>query len=351
MNDLTIPMRIISDVAIPMTLVVEMPEPSGQMQAKTNINPTTSSKTIYPDTGYDGLSSVQINAISPVRTSSDLTASGATVFVPAGFYDSAVSKDVASGSATTPATAITANPSLSVDSNGLVTASVSKTQSVTPTVSAGYVASGTAGTVTVLGSNTLQLSVYAVLLTILARTGTGIITIPTVKKIGSASFRTWSTPTALHFIDLEEITGTYTISNSSSIQTIVIEKPVSITGGSETFYGNSKLATVDINLFTGFRNYSFENCTLLTTLILRNTTIQGMTSTNIFNNTPFKSGGAGGTIYIPKVLYDHLGDGTSNDYQAASNWSSIYNRGVITWAKIEGSIYETQYADGTPISS
>ena len=39
-------------------------DPNGiNLQAKTNINPTQSSQTIYPDNGYDGLESVQINAI------------------------------------------------------------------------------------------------------------------------------------------------------------------------------------------------------------------------------------------------------------------------------------------------
>jgi hypothetical protein len=47
-----------------------------------------------------------------------------------------------------------------VSASGLITASVSGSQSVTPSVSAGYVASGTAGTVTVNGSNTQQLTVY-----------------------------------------------------------------------------------------------------------------------------------------------------------------------------------------------
>lgn len=89
----------------------------------------------------------------------------------------------------------------------------------------------------------------------------------------------------------------------------------------------------------------------LTTIILRGTTRSTITAANVFaNGTPFASGGVGGTIYIPESLYDHLGDGTALDYKAATNWSTIDGYGTITWAQIEGSIYETQYADGTPIT-
>lgn len=95
------------------------------------------------------------------KTSADLTASGATVTAPAGYYASNASKSVASGSAKTPATTITANPTVRVNSSGLITATVSKTQSVTPSVSAGYVSSGTAGTITVTGSGTNQLTTQA----------------------------------------------------------------------------------------------------------------------------------------------------------------------------------------------
>ncbi len=95
------------------------------------------------------------------KTSTDLSASGATVTAPAGYYASSASKTVASGSATTPSTSITATPTITVSSGGLITASVSASQSVTPTVSAGYVSSGTAGTVTVSGSDTEQLTVQA----------------------------------------------------------------------------------------------------------------------------------------------------------------------------------------------
>lgn len=95
------------------------------------------------------------------KSGSDLTASGDTVTVPAGYYGSSASKTVDSGTATTPATTITANPTISIDNSGLITATVSGTESVTPTVSAGYVASGTAGTITVSGSGTEQLTTQA----------------------------------------------------------------------------------------------------------------------------------------------------------------------------------------------
>lgn len=50
----------------------------GTYQAKTNIDPTTSSQTITPDTGYDALSSVQINAM-PSGTAGTPTATKGTV--------------------------------------------------------------------------------------------------------------------------------------------------------------------------------------------------------------------------------------------------------------------------------
>lgn len=73
----------------------------------------------------EGMTSVLNNIVK--RSSSDLTASGATVDVPAGYYASAASKAVA--------TATQATPTISVDSTGKITASAEQ--------SAGYVAAGT----------------------------------------------------------------------------------------------------------------------------------------------------------------------------------------------------------------
>lgn len=119
--------------------------PSGEptLQMKT-VTPTESQQTITPDTGYDGLSSVTVGAVSSTyvgssitqRTSSDLTVSGATITAPAGYYASAATKSVTS---TTQAT-----PTISVNSSGLITATV--------TQSAGYVTAGTKSTTSQLST-------------------------------------------------------------------------------------------------------------------------------------------------------------------------------------------------------
>ena len=132
--------------------------------------------------------------------------------------------------------------------------------------------------------------------------------------------------------------------------TIVLPSLTTI-NGSYTFRNNTHLQAVDFGNPSSLPNQGFAGDTSLGIIILRNpSTIAGLVGVNALNNTKFASGGAGGTIYIKKALYDHLGDGTSLDYKAATNWSTINGYGTITWAKIEGSIYENAYADGTPIS-
>ena len=80
------------------------------------------------------------------KTGTDITASGDTVTVPAGYYSSQQTKAVAAGSATGPATVSGSSASVSTGTNTLT---LSKTVSITPVVSAGYVASGTAANASV----------------------------------------------------------------------------------------------------------------------------------------------------------------------------------------------------------
>ena len=113
----------------------------------TSVTPTESAQTIGgADVMMEG--AVTVNAIPSnyvgsgitQRTSSDLSASGATVTAPSGYYASSASKSVASGSASAPSTISGTSASVSTGTNTLT---LSKTVSVTPTVSAGYVSSGT----------------------------------------------------------------------------------------------------------------------------------------------------------------------------------------------------------------
>lgn len=120
-----------------------------------SVTPSVTNTTGYITGGTKTGTPVTVSASELVSGTKTISASGTTDVTN---YASA---SVASGSASTPATTITANPSISVSSGGLITASVSASQSVTPTVSAGYVSSGTAGTVTVSGSATQQLSTQA----------------------------------------------------------------------------------------------------------------------------------------------------------------------------------------------
>lgn len=80
------------------------------------------------------------------KSGTDITASGDTVTVPAGYYASQQTKAVESGSATGPATVSGSSASVST---GTSTLTLSKTISITPVVSAGYVTSGTAANASV----------------------------------------------------------------------------------------------------------------------------------------------------------------------------------------------------------
>ena len=80
------------------------------------------------------------------KTSTDLSASGDTVTVPAGYYSSQVTKAVQGGQAIPPSSISGSSASLS-SSSGSIT--LSKTVSATPSVLPGYISSGTAGNVDV----------------------------------------------------------------------------------------------------------------------------------------------------------------------------------------------------------
>ena len=114
-----------------------------------------------------------------------------------------------------------------------------------------------------------------------------------------------------------------------------------------TFMGCTSLEIADLNVLgtsnRGLNVSEFSGCTSFNTLILRKSdAICPLGNINVFTNSPFDSGGTGGTLYVPSALI--------STYQSATNWSTILGYANNQILAIEGSIYETQYADGTPIT-
>lgn len=171
------------------------------------------------------------------------------------------------------------------------------------------------------------------------------LSIPICTYIGASTTNLDTKLTSLNAYNVVEVASM----GLKSIRVVALCLPHLTTVANSAFEGNTAMTHFDVGPLTAIQNFAFNGNSSLNTLILRKTSITALSDIRAFNNTPFASGGTGGTIYIPKALYDHLGDGTSSDYQAATNWATLHGYGTITWAKIEGSIYETQYADGTTI--
>lgn len=116
--------------------------------------------------------------------------------------------------------------------------------------------------------------------------------------------------------------------------------------GADMFWNCTNLAVADfgaLNSSRGLDGYAFENCSALTTLILRPNHVVKLNNVNSFNGTPYRNGGTGGEIYVPQAQI--------SAYQSATNWSTVDGYGTITWKAIEGSYYETHYADGSEVTA
>lgn len=110
------------------------------------------------------------------------------------------------------------------------------------------------------------------------------------------------------------------------------------------FRQNSGLTTLDFTYTTGvgIGENDFYDDSTFGTLIIRSSSVMPLSNISAFSNAKkFRNGGSGGKLYVPQALV--------SEYTQATNWSTILGYANNQILPIEGSIYETQYADGTPI--
>lgn len=126
--------------------------------------------------------------------------------------------------------------------------------------------------------------------------------------------------------------GVESFRDCSNIASIMLPN---ITGqvGAYSIRDCSNLEVADLGSCTQINNQAFQNDHKFQTLILRRTSLCVLQNSAAFTNTPMVGyNGLSGTIYVPSDLI--------SSYKSASNWSSIFNEGHVTFTAIEGSIYE-----------
>lgn len=98
------------------------------------------------------------------------------------------------------------------------------------------------------------------------------------------------------------------------------------------FSNCTALTMLDLPSVTKIRANAFSGCSAMNVLILRADKVCTLENINAFNKSPFASGNAGGTLYVPSAQVA--------GYQAAANWSTILGYANNNILPIEGSPYE-----------
>ena len=329
--------------------------PTYNTQAKTGINPSTSSQTITPDSGYDGLSSVQINAM-PTGTAGTPTATKGTVSNHSVSVTPSVTNTTGyiTGSTKT-GTAVTVSASelvsgtLSITSSGTkdvtnyasasvaagsATASATKgtvsnhSVTVTPSVArtAGYITAGTAtGTAVTVSASELVSGTKSI-----TANGTGIdVTNYASVDVAVSSGATYTitvtngTSTAftyryVEYNNIQYTTGSFTINSGDSIR--IISDGMN---QGDIYYDGSKVATANYNITpAGDLNieYIYDDAyiTLPTIAITQNGVYNVESYTRADVNVPTGGGGPAPKKQVNFIDYD----GTILHSYTKTEWQS-----------------------------
>lgn len=161
-------------------------------------------------------------------------------------------------------------------------------------------------------------------------TGLKTVDLPNVTTGATSIF---SGDTNLETLSLPLMTtkATYLVYNCQKLKTVTLSNMSGV--GSNAFQQCYALQTLDLPKATSIDGNAFYNARVLQTLILRHTSVVTLANASAFTNSPMRGyNSLNGTIYVPQSLI--------SSYQTASNWSTIYGEGHVTFSAIEGSQYE-----------
>lgn len=158
--------------------------------------------------------------------------------------------------------------------------------------------------------------------------------LPKVQKLGTMSLCGISSPSSLNAIVLPSLVQlTWRASNGRAFERNTAIKKYD--------FGSSALSPISIGSAVNW----YGTNDVITDLIFRYNGVVSINTIDVFryDNTHYFSFGTTCFIYVPQAQLEN--------YKTATNWSTLYSSYPDMFKTIEGSIYETQYADGTPIST
>lgn len=184
------------------------------------------------------------------------------------------------------------------------------------------------------------------------RTGVQYVTMPNIPSVRYQAFQFCSGILKIRATDIPVATVLYGTSFANCTNIVYAVLPSCRQLGTSSYGGVftncTKLKGVDLggngteDVPGGINKQAFNGCTQFNILVLRSNRVLPLADINAFSSSKFASGKEGGTLYVPQALIA--------SYQAATNWSTILGYANNSIQAIEGSIYETQYVDGTSIS-
>ena len=135
------------------------------------------------------------------------------------------------------------------------------------------------------------------------------VNFPSATSVGSYAFYKCSSLTTADFPSVTSV-GNHAFANCTSLTKVNFPSATSV--GNYAFGNSTSLTTADFSLLTNIGTGIFYYCSALTALILRNSSLCTLSSTNALKSTPIASGT--GYIYVPSALID--------SYKAATNWET-----------------------------